>query len=169
MFGCLGALTYRHNVFESEMQYLLNIKWKEAYGGDETMLPPSSRPDREAGETYDIVYDGQVYTINGYVPFVLKDLWFEFIPALQGNTREHWKRFADATPIIFNVVMLLMLFIRRDVIRLTEYISIQTIMFAVNALVHVSTTFPDANGQQQSCKVTFISTLSSHMFHSHCT
>lgn len=147
-----GVLTYRNNQFQGEMQYLLNVRWKEAFGTTETILPDSSRPDREADQSYEISYNGTPYLITGYVPFMLKDLWFEFIPALQGDLRERWRGFTDATPIIYNVVMLLMLFYRRDVIRLSEYISIQMIMFAVNALVHVSTTFPDSNGQQDTCK-----------------
>jgi len=147
-----GVLTYRNNVFQAEMQYLLNIKWKEAYGGDTTTLPPSTRPTREEGESYQIYHDGQIYTVDGYVPFILKDLWFEFIPATQGSLRERWNGFVDSVPIIANIVMFLMLIARRDVIRLTEYIAIQMIMFSVNALVHVSTTYPDSAGQQSNCK-----------------
>ncbi len=49
-------------------------------------------------------------------------------------------------------VVLLMLVIRMDIVRWSEYISIQWILFAVNALVHVSTTYPDATGYQQSCR-----------------
>ena len=47
--------------------------------------------------------------------------------------------------------MLLLLVIRMDVIRWTEYIAIQWILFSFNALVHVSTTYPDAGGYQSSC------------------
>ena len=47
--------------------------------------------------------------------------------------------------------MLLMLLIRMDMVRWSEYIAIQWILFSVNALVHVSTTYPDAGGYQSSC------------------
>ena len=45
--------------------------------------PASTRPERETGYTD---YNG----LNGrdYVPFVLRDLFFDIIPALQANARD---------------------------------------------------------------------------------
>ena len=108
--------------------------------------PPSTRPIREAGYNNFPYLDGRAY-----VPFVLRDLFFDFMPALQGSDQDIPTGFANATPIIWNIIMLLMLFIRMDVIRWSEYLSIQMILFGVNALVHVATTYPDADGYQESC------------------
>ena len=145
-----GVLTYRNNDFQDQMQRLVNTVPNPSdptatYPGD----PPSTRPEREDDPSaFPYPYlDGRTY-----VPFILRDLWFDFIPALQGDTRVPWSNFADATPIIWNVIMLLMLLIRMDVVRWSEYIAIQWILFAVNALVHVSTTYPDATGYQSSCR-----------------
>ena len=81
--------------------------------------PSSTRPEREAGYPDYYGLDGR-----NYVPFILRDLFFDFIPALQGGARDSWYTFANFTPIFFNIVMLLMLLIRLDVIRFTEYLCV---------------------------------------------
>jgi hypothetical protein len=138
-----GVLTYRNNDFQDQMQRLVNPGQEKDTTHPSPGDPTSTYPEREYG--YLNYYSG------AYVPFILRDLWFDFIPALQGNTRDPWKSFVDATPIIWNVVMLLMLVVRRDIVRWSEYLAIQMILFSVNALVHVSTTYPDAGGYQDSC------------------
>ena len=94
--------------------------------------PASTRPERETGYTDYYGLDGR-----DYVPFVLRDLFFDFIPALQGSTRDGWYTFANFTPIFFNIVMLLMLLIRMDIIRWTEYIAVsRTPRLSLSLLSH---------------------------------
>ena len=112
------------------MQALVNV---QANPGDpEHPLrgdPPSTRPERETGYT-------DYYGLNGreYVPFILRDLFFDFIPALQGGTRHPWLIFANFTPGFFTGVMLLLMLVRLDVIRWTEYLSVSAALSEPNTL-----------------------------------
>ena len=151
--------------------------------------PSSTRPQREAGYTDYPGLDGREY-----VPFILRDLFFDFIPALQGSTKDGWYTFANFTPIFFNMRHVpSCCCVRLDVIRLDRVSSCVSrassaailpasyaqlvvipavslsmvarahffltcplfsrlrsswVLFGVNALIHVSTTYPDAGGYQ---------------------
>ena len=94
-------------------------------------VPASTRPERESGYTDYYGLDGREY-----VPFILRELLFDFIPALQGGTRHPWYIFANLTPSLWTGVMLLLMLLRLDFLRWTEYLSISAL-----SLAHSTTRF----------------------------
>jgi hypothetical protein len=83
--------------------------------------------------------------------FHLRDLGFDFIPAVHGSAYISWRTFTDFTPFFFTaLVLFLNIFIYKDIMRLTEYVAYIMILMAMNGLVHLVTTYPDAAGKKKN-------------------
>jgi hypothetical protein len=117
-----SVLTYRNNSFEEEMK---------SFGTAPGTYPLEEARDRRW--------------------FILKDLMFEVISPASGSVLQSLSCFADVSPLLFNCLLFMLLIARRDIIRFTEYSSIQIYMFLGNALVHIVTTLPDSHGLSETC------------------
>jgi len=122
-----SVLTYRNDIFQENLDTIL-INHKG--------YVPGSRP---------LLGDDKL----GW--FILYDLGFDAIPAASEGSYPKWKLFCDFNPISLNIILFVLLLIRRDCIRLWEYGWYQIVLFTLNGLVHVLTTLPDAGGIQSSC------------------
>lgn len=122
-----AVLTYRGNLFQERVDALLK---------DPKSWVPGSHPLHGNDQ-------------RGW--FILYDLGFDAFPPATVGSYPKWKLFCDFTPIFLNVLLFVLLFIRRDCIRLFEYGWCQIVLFATNGLVHVLTSLPDAGGVQESC------------------
>jgi hypothetical protein len=84
-------------------------------------------------------------------PFILRDLMFEIVPPAHNGNYKFWEAMADFCPIAVNIILLVLLTVRRDVVRWSEYLGIQMIMFFWNAIAHLVTTLPDSGGVNEAC------------------
>ena len=82
---------------------------------------------------------------------ILRDLGFDALPAQSGSAYNSWRWFVDFTPIFLTCLVIVFCLFRLDIIRFTEYVGYQIVLFTLNAIVHVVTSYPDAGGSQSSC------------------
>jgi hypothetical protein len=97
--------------------------------------------------------------------FILRDLGFDLFPGQGGSSYDSWKFFVDFTPAFWNALLLVLLLLTRDIVRFTEYVAYQMVLFFCNGIAHVVTTFPDAGGIQSSCYDPKYSTFGSWVAH----
>jgi membrane-associated phospholipid phosphatase len=90
---------------------------------------------------------------NGYRPFILPDLLFDVISPANptGSGYKSWKVFIDVSAALFNLLFLVLVFARRDIIRFAEFVMYQLSFLFLMWFTKTFTTHPAASGIDPSC------------------
>ena len=86
--------------------------------------------------------------------FILSDLIHELIPAAAHTSYLMWKHFVDYSLAAMIIVVALIRIAQRDLMRLTEWASIEAMLFFIDGFLHVMTVYPDPWGSNGSCQST---------------
>jgi hypothetical protein len=86
------------------------------------------------------------------VTFVLPDYGFEIFGIVEGSSYLSWELFVNISLGLLCGMTALAKIIRRDAVGIAEWATIVAVLYAVNCVMHIMTTYPDPWGSMDSCQ-----------------